>query len=64
MGWDPPARGARGLWTYVRNVLHLPGHIVPFALIPVGYPDEEKETPDRYDKSRVHYNWWGEKRNT
>jgi nitroreductase len=49
---------------YVRNVLHLPGHIVPFALIPVGYPDEEKETPNRYDKTRVHYNWWGERRST
>lgn len=44
---------------YVRNVLHIPKHIVPFALIPVGYPDEIfKDIPNRYDGTRVHYNQW------
>lgn len=26
-----------------------------FALVPVGYPAEQKEQPDRYDTGRVHY---------
>ena len=43
---------------YIRNVLHIPEPIVPFALIPIGYPAEIKDTPSRYDESRVHYNHW------
>ena len=43
---------------YIRNVLHIPKHIVPFALIPIGYPAETKTVPNRYDESRVHYNRW------
>jgi nitroreductase len=43
---------------YLRDLLHIPQHIVPFALIPVGYPAETTETPSRYDGSRVHYNAW------
>lgn len=44
--------------TYLRNVLNLPEHIVPFAMIPVGHPAETKTTPSRYDQSRVHSNTW------
>jgi nitroreductase len=43
---------------FLRDLLHIPQHIVPFALIPIGYPAETKETPSRYDASRVHYNTW------
>ncbi len=27
----------------------------PVALVPFGYPDEERKQQDRYDESRVHY---------
>ena len=44
---------------HVRNVLSLPENIEPFALIPVGYPDGQKnEFVDRFDASRVHYENW------
>lgn len=43
---------------YIKNVLHLPEHIIPFALVPLGYPAEEKTPLQRYDESRVHYNQW------
>ncbi len=43
---------------YLRKLLNIPDHVVPFALIPVGYPAETKETPSRYDESRVHYSQW------
>jgi nitroreductase len=43
---------------YLRKLLNIPDHIVPFALIPVGYPAETKETSSRYDESRVHYEQW------
>ncbi len=40
------------------RLLNLPEHIVPFSLIPLGFPAEEKQTPDRFDGSRVHENGW------
>ncbi|MBD3306857.1 nitroreductase family protein [candidate division KSB3 bacterium] len=43
---------------YLRKALHVPPHVVPFALVPLGYPAETKTTPSRYDASRVHYNQW------
>ncbi|NGX41269.1 MAG: FMN reductase [NAD(P)H] [Candidatus Anoxychlamydiales bacterium] len=36
--------------------LSLPKHIVPISLIPLGYPDEEISTADRFKKDRIHYN--------
>lgn len=41
-----------------KNLFKLPADIIPFSLIPVGYPAVEKETPDRFDKSRIHKNKW------
>jgi len=35
-----------------------PAHIVPFALMPLGHPDEEKPYSDRYDPSRVRQERW------
>ena len=43
---------------YLRKVLSIPNQVIPFALIPVGYPAETKVTPSRYDASRVHYDRW------
>jgi nitroreductase len=42
----------------VRRLLGLPEPIVPFALLPVGWPAERKEPSDRYDAARVHYERW------
>lgn len=33
---------------------NLPEHIIPVGLVAIGYPDEVKETGNRYDESRVH----------
>lgn len=40
------------------KLFSLPEHIIPFALIPVGYPAEEKPPINRYKEERVHYNKW------
>ncbi len=45
----------------IRKICHLPGNIEPFALIALGYPDEKKETPDRYKQERIHFNVWNSK---
>ncbi|OFV80422.1 MAG: NADH dehydrogenase [Acidobacteria bacterium RBG_16_64_8] len=42
----------------VRTVLGLPPHIVPLAVVPVGYPAEHPPPADRYDTRRVHINRW------
>jgi len=42
----------------MRKLLHLPTHIIPFAVISLGYPAEEKQTEERYSISRIHYNKW------
>jgi nitroreductase len=41
-----------------RRLLALPKEITPFALVVLGYPDEEPATPERYREERVHYNGW------
>ena len=40
----------------MRRLLNLPDSLVPFALIAIGWPAEEKPPSDRYDPERVHYN--------
>lgn len=42
----------------LRKLLNLPDHIVPFSLVPVGFPEEFKQAEDRYDGARVHHNRW------
>lgn len=39
----------------VAKILNLPGKLRAFALVPCGYPAEERAQENRYDTSRVHY---------
>ncbi len=63
------AKGLAGVWvgvypreervTAFRELLNIPDHVVPFALIPVGHPAEQKPPrPDRYNEGRIHKNTW------
>ena len=42
----------------IAAVLELPAHIVPFAVVPIGYPAERPAPVDRYDSGRVHSDRW------
>jgi len=42
----------------VRRILGIPERVVPFALIPVGHPAEQKEPRTQYDGNRVHKERW------
>lgn len=42
----------------VRKALSLPTHIVPFNLIPVGYPQHKEGAKDKFKKENIHYNKW------
>jgi len=42
----------------MRKLLKLPPHIIPFALVSLGYPVESKPREERYNTSRIHQNKW------
>jgi nitroreductase len=42
----------------IRGLLGIPENVVPMALIPMGYPAEQKKREDRYRPDRVHLNKW------
>ncbi|MEE9443175.1 MAG: nitroreductase family protein [candidate division Zixibacteria bacterium] len=42
----------------IKNLMMLPEHIEPIALISLGHPAESKEPSNRFTKSKVKYNHW------
>ncbi len=42
----------------IRSAFNLPNHIVPFCLIPIGYPQGDPQPKDKYNKDNIHYNAW------
>ena len=40
----------------VSELLDIPDHILPVALISIGYPNEVKKAPVRYKEDRIHLN--------
>lgn len=42
----------------VQKLLNLPEKVMPLAIIPIGYPAEQKPRENRYDPARVHDNRW------
>lgn len=42
----------------IKEILNLPASVIPLSIIPVGYPDEQREPADRFNKTRIHYDRW------
>ena len=42
----------------LRNRLNLPDHIIPFSLIPIGFPDETLDPRDTFREDRIHEQTW------
>ena len=42
----------------VAEYLKLPGNIVPYSIVPVGYPAGDEQPKDKWNESRIHYNQW------
>lgn len=42
---------------FVTELFDLPEHIIPFGIIPIGYPEKEdaNQLNDRFDQERIHY---------
>lgn len=43
-----------------RRLFKLPENIVPLALVPIGFPNQDYAKVDRFKKERIHYNTWDE----
>ena len=42
----------------LRELLGIPEQVVPFAIVPFGWPAQRKEPSDRYDAARIHSERW------
>lgn len=42
----------------LQKLLGIPKSIIPFSILPIGFPAESKPPAGRYDASRVHYDSW------
>jgi nitroreductase len=63
------ARGLGAVWLGVypleervaglKQILELPGQVMPLCVVSLGYPAEKPEPPaGRYDETRLHHNHW------
>ena len=41
-----------------RKLAGLPEHVVPLALVPIGFPAARKPEEERFDRSRIHRDRW------
>ncbi|MDR2103709.1 MAG: nitroreductase family protein [Treponema sp.] len=58
IGWYPDRERVKGF----SEKFGLPPHVIPFAVIALGYPAKPLPAGDRYDPSRVHYGAYGKGR--
>ena len=42
----------------MRQLIGIPPQVIPFAIVPVGHPAEEKPASSRYDRRRIHFDRW------
>ncbi len=42
----------------VHKALGLPDNVVPYAVVPIGYPKGETQPKDKWDTARIHYGRW------
>ena len=49
------ADGTRDRQDKIRKLFDIPDNLLPFSVIALGYPAEEKKAISRYDESRVQY---------
>lgn len=42
----------------LRRLFNIPEQVIPFALVPVGYPAEHKSAENRYRADRIHQDCW------
>ena len=48
----------------VQSILSAPQNVIPFSIIPIGHPAEQKAAAFRYDNRRIHLERWISKPST
>ena len=41
-----------------KKLFNMPSDIEPLCVVALGYPDEKKDMPQRFDQSKVHFEKW------
>ena len=42
----------------VKQALGLPATVVPYSVVPIGYPAGDEQPKDKWDPARIHYGRW------
>lgn len=42
----------------LHSIFELPKHVIPFAVVSLGYPAETREVSDRFKPERIHFEKW------
>jgi len=42
----------------IHKMFSLPPEIKPFSIVSLGYPDEKKSFPERFNRARIHHEKW------
>ncbi len=42
----------------ITDLFQLPAEIIPISMVAIGYPNEERPFPERFDTNKIHYNSW------
>jgi len=42
----------------IRKLFGIPDHVIPFSVIPIGYPAEDPGKRDLFDPDRIHHEKW------
>jgi nitroreductase len=42
----------------VREVIAIPGYMVPLCVVPIGYPDRDEPVKDKWQPEKIHLNQW------
>ena len=62
------AKGFAGSWQEIypeektmkgmHEILSLPDNVIPFAMVPIGEPDEEKDDRKTFEEEIIHFDEW------
>ncbi len=56
--WSGVNRKAPDMVAFIQSTAGIPTKYVPFSIIIIGHPDEERRNQDRYQAAKVRYNGW------
>ncbi len=42
----------------LRDLVGIPGHVIPLSMVSLGHPAEKKDPPDRFRVERIHRDRW------